>query len=125
MRSMLPCFSPVSESVTTAPSVGSSLISPGWIVVVSPARTSMPFQLPAGCRVDEEADRVHGDAGARERFRRDHRIALAGLLAVADQNDDALLRAGRKITRGLLQRQRDRRVALRLAAVDEGRDRGA
>ncbi len=83
------------------------------------------LQLPARRGIDDEADGVNGDALGGERLGRHHRIALAGLLAVADEDDDALLGIGREIVRRLSQRIGDRRVALGLRAIDRRRDRGA
>ena len=83
------------------------------------------LQLPARGGVDDEADGVNGDALGGERLRGHHRIALAGLLAVADQHDDALLGVGREIVRCLPERIGDRRVALRLRAVHRRRDGAA
>ena len=83
------------------------------------------LQLPARGGVDDEADGVNGDALRRKRLRRHHRIALAGLLAVADEHDDALLGVGGKIVGGLSERIGDRRVALRLGAVDRRGDGAA
>ena len=86
---------------------------------------AIAWSCPRAARVDDEAHGVNGDALGRERLRRHHRIALAGLLAVADEHDDALLGVGREIVRGLSQRIGDRRVALRLGAVDRCGDGAA
>ncbi len=73
-------------------------LRPDRCVEVGPAGDARDvLQLAARGRVDDEAYGMNGDALGRERLGRQHRIALAGLLAVAHQNDDAFLRVRGKI----------------------------
>ncbi len=83
------------------------------------------MELPARGGIDDKSHGVNGDAFGGERFRGHDRITLAGLLAIADQNDHAFLGHGRDIVHGLPKRMPDRRVTLRLEAIDGWADRAA